>query len=137
MKLGVIKVQTNPKVCQGCRACEAICSMQHFGLVKPKASGINIRELKEPGKFSQTVCQQCIDMPCARACPENAIKRNTYSGAVVIEDNCTVCGKCAEACPIHAITMVEFEEGIKPVKCDLCGGSPQCISICPRQALEW
>lgn len=137
MKPGVVKVLTNPKSCQGCRACEAICSMQHFGIVNPNAAGIKIKELEELGKFSQIVCQQCIDMPCADACPDKAIKRNTYSGAVVIEDNCNACGKCADACPIHAIAIVELGEDKKAVKCDLCGGLPQCISMCPRQVLGW
>lgn len=137
MKPGVIKVVTNPKTCQGCRACEAICSLQHFGYVNPDATSIKIKELGEMGKFTQTVCQQCIDMECAKACPENAIVRNSYSGAVIINESCNGCGNCADACQIHAITIVEVDGTNKALKCDLCGGLPQCIAACPRQSLSW
>lgn len=137
MKPGVIKVSINPKACQGCRACESLCSLYHFGVVNPNATGIKISEQKELGKFKQIVCQQCIDMPCAEVCPEDAITRDSYSGAVVINDNCIGCGKCKEACPISAINIAELEGNKKAVKCDLCGGLPQCVSICPRQAIGW
>lgn len=137
MKAGVVKVITNSKSCQGCRACESICSLYHFNKINPKSTGIKIKELDEYGKFIQTVCQQCIDMPCAKVCEKNAISRNSYSGAVVIGDNCVGCGECAKACPINAIEIIQIDGDFKAFKCDLCGGVPQCVSICPRQALGW
>lgn len=137
MKPGVVKITTNPRVCQGCRACEATCSVFHFGLVNPFSTGIKIIELQELGKFKQIVCQQCIDMVCAQACPENAIVRNTYSGAVEINDQCNACGACIEACPINAITMISIDGKQRAFKCDLCGGAPQCVEVCPRQAIGW
>lgn len=137
MKPGVVKLNTHPKTCQGCRACEATCSAFHFGLVNPKATGIKIYELEELGKFKQVVCQQCIDMPCAVVCPTGAITRNRYSGAVEISAECNGCGNCIEACPIDAIQLAFIPTGLRAVKCDLCGGLPQCVSVCPRQALAW
>lgn len=137
MKPGVVKILANPKACQGCRACEAVCSLQHFGQVNPNATGIKINELNELGKFKQVICQQCIDMQCADVCPEKAITRDSYTGAVIIGESCSGCGACADACPIGAINIAEINGNRKAVKCDLCGGVPQCVAICPRQSLGW
>lgn len=137
MKPGVIKLKVNKEVCQGCRTCEAVCSLVHTDAVSPQTRGIQITELNQLGKFKITVCQQCLDMECAAACPVNAIARNAYSGAVEIGNSCTGCGECAIACPFNAIVMTDFGGDIKPFKCDLCGGLPECVSACPRQALSW
>lgn len=134
---GVVKVMTNARACQGCRACEAVCSLKHYGVVNPSATGIKITEGKVPGKFAQTICQQCIDMPCAAVCPVEAIQKDGFTGAVAILDTCTGCGACVEACPIHAIQMAEVADQVRAIKCDLCGGIPECVEICPRQALSW
>ncbi|MFA9422502.1 MAG: 4Fe-4S dicluster domain-containing protein [Sedimentibacter sp.] len=137
MKPGVIKIKTNNNVCQGCRTCEAVCSLVHTGAVSPQTRGIQITELDQLGKFRINVCQQCFDMECAAVCPVNAITRNAYSGAVEIGDSCIGCGECAVACPISAIVMTNFGGVAKPYKCDLCGGAPECVAACPRQALSW
>ncbi|MEL7649943.1 MAG: 4Fe-4S dicluster domain-containing protein [Sedimentibacter sp.] len=137
MKPGVIKIRTNKDVCQGCRSCEAVCSLVHTDAVSPVTVGIRIAEQNQLGKFKITVCQQCFDMPCAEACPVSIIARNAYSGAVEIGEGCTGCGACASACPFGAIMMADLEGDVKPYKCDLCGGLPQCVPACPRQALSW
>jgi len=137
MKPGVIKINTNKSVCQGCRSCEAVCSLVHTEAVSPQVRGIQVTELNELGKFKLTVCQQCSDMQCARVCPVECIKRNPYSGAVEIQEGCTGCGACAEECPIKAIVMVNLDNEVKAYKCDLCGGLPECVFACPRQALSW
>jgi Fe-S-cluster-containing hydrogenase component 2 len=137
MKLGTVRVSLNPAACQGCRACEAQCSLKNFGVVNPCLTGIKIQEQEELGKFKQIVCVQCEDMPCAASCPENAISRDGYSGAVNVTENCTGCGSCISAFPIGAIHLVEFEGKTRAFKCNLCGGQPQCVNICPRNAIGW
>lgn len=136
MKAGVVKVRVNPDLCQGCRACEAVCSLFHFGEINPAATGIKISE-HVFGHFKQNVCQQCIDMVCKDACGVGAISRDAYTGAVVISEKCIGCGKCAEACPVNAISMVNINGRKSAFKCDLCGGVPECVKICPRNALGW
>jgi Fe-S-cluster-containing hydrogenase component 2 len=76
-------------------------------------------------------------MPCSSVCPENFISRDGYSGAVIINDSCTGCGKCVPACPIGAINLIEIEGKVKAFKCNLCSGQPQCVNICPRNAIGW
>lgn len=137
MKPGVIKLKVNKEVCQGCRSCEAVCSLVHKEFVSPQFTGIKVKEQSTLGKFDLTVCQQCFDMPCATDCPVGCIDRNAYSGAVEIGESCIGCGICAEACPFHAIVMTAMDGEIRPFKCDLCGGLPECVPACPRQALSW
>ena len=47
-------------------------------------------------------------------------------------DKCTQCGECVDACPYGM--MEQYESGI-PYKCDLCDGSPVCVSECNFNAL--
>jgi len=49
------------------------------------------------------------------------------------EDKCVGCASCVDACPFGAIWMSQFD---KPLKCDLCGGDPECVQICPKHALS-
>ena len=49
------------------------------------------------------------------------------------ETKCNGCGLCQKACPYG---MIIFEEEQKKAsKCDLCGGKPQCVRVCPTNAL--
>jgi Fe-S-cluster-containing hydrogenase component 2 len=137
LKPGRVKLQLTAELCQGCRACEAVCSTYHLGFNNPFGTGIHIYEKAELGNFVQVACVQCVDMPCAEACPTGAIIHNSYSGAVEITDDCNLCGSCVDACPIHAIWIAPSQSIKKAVKCDLCGGLPQCVAVCPRQALAW
>ena len=123
MKPGVVKLKVNKEVCQGCRTCEAVCSLVHTEAVSPQFRGIQVKE--------------CFDIPCSKVCPSGCIARNAYSGAVEIGKDCVGCGACAEACPFEAIVMTELDGEIRPFKCDLCGGLPECVPACPRHALSW
>jgi len=70
------------------------------------------------------------------ACSVGAITRDPKTEAVVIDDEkCIRCKKCIEACPFDAIWF--SEETNKILKCDLCGGDPQCIKWCPINALKY
>ena len=52
---------------------------------------------------------------------------------------CTLCGKCIDICPQHAISYNPTRGNIEidPAKCNLCdGGQMQCAQICPTQVIK-
>ena len=93
-------------------------------------------------------CQNCLAASCQKVCPKNAI--SFVNGKSHIDpDKCIKCGKCAKACPYHAIIHLErpcqvacgmdaigSDEHCRAVidqdKCVSCG---QCLVSCPFGAI--
>ena len=50
---------------------------------------------------------------------------------VRIEDTCTACGLCADACPSDAITVGD----VAVVSADDCVDCGSCIDECPQEAI--
>ncbi len=93
-------------------------------------------------------CQNCLAASCQKVCPRGAISfRNNRS--YIDLDRCIRCGKCAKACPYHAIVHLERPcaascgmdaigvdaQGravIDQEKCVACG---QCLVSCPFGAI--
>ena len=48
--------------------------------------------------------------------------------AYKISDACIMCGACADACPVEAISEGDGKYVIDPNKCIDCGS---CASVCP------
>jgi Fe-S-cluster-containing hydrogenase component 2 len=48
-------------------------------------------------------------------------------------DECIGCEACVQACPFGAIIALED----KVVKCELCGGSPQCVRYCAAETIKY
>jgi Fe-S-cluster-containing dehydrogenase component len=129
--------------CVRCMGCEAICSFTKERLVNPELSRIKVipKELewiegKSKRIVSHVVCRQCPEVaPCMKACPvDGAMSRDEEWGTVLIDESkCTRCQECITACPFDAIWYDELNDKI--IKCDLCGGSPQCVEWCPVGAL--
>ena len=53
--------------------------------------------------------------------------------AFEITDKCTACGKCAESCPVEAISKGEERYVIDEEKCVECG---VCAGECPVEAIQ-
>ena len=49
------------------------------------------------------------------------------------ENKCTNCGKCAEVCPVEAISKGEKNHTIDEETCVSCG---QCTDECPVEAIS-
>ena len=141
-KLGFSEVNTrwrmtlvaNPQACTGCRICETVCSLSKTEDICPEMARIIIDREPFEGRFLPKICHQCSIPFCLNACPVFAITISDETGAVIIDDEkCTGCGLCEKACPYGMIIMGRNDK--KAFKCDLCGGEPRCVELCPSNSL--
>ena len=128
------KLAVIPELCPGCRICELVCAIEHFGVNNPKKSAIRVLvTYPHPVICMPIVCSQCKLPVCADACPVGALKRT--DGIVRLDTEvCISCLKCVEACPFGAIYAhgdVDY-----PIKCDMCSGEPKCVESCPKGAIR-
>ncbi len=90
--------------------------------------------------ITQDVCKQCPHpVPCANACPNDAIvMKGPENARVVDEEKCVGCKMCQRACPWEMLSFDDDKN--KATKCFLCDGKPKCVEACPAEALayvEW
>ncbi len=122
--------------CTGCRACEYACSFKHTGAFNRWDSRISISQFLEDFVFIPTVCTQCEDAYCVNVCPTGALSKNYETGVVEFDPNkCILCKQCTMACPWGSIKLNHM--GREIIKCDLCGGDPECVKVCHAGALEF
>ncbi len=143
---GQVPINGFPTDCVVCESCMNFCSHAHEGSAVPALSRIVIDPTeyewmmheKKLSTVKRTVCQQCPGVaPCMAACNvPGAMYRDKKTGAVIIEDDtCTNCRACENVCPYEAVWFVEAMD--KMIKCDLCGGKPECVEICPVGVLQY
>lgn len=155
------ELRFDEKLCAGCAYCEIACAQYHAGhaditacrnrfVLKPVLTftGLSALSANAPGhpqalstahfaEFSENeFCHQCASPECLDACPENAITVSPQTGARLVNQSlCVGCGECVDACPYGMIHLDENTE--TAVKCDLCGGDPQCAAWCPTGAISY
>ena len=93
-------------------------------------------------------CQNCLAASCQKVCPKDAI--SFVNGKSYIDpEKCIKCGKCAKACPYHAIihlerpcaaacgmdAIVSDEYGRATINQDKCVACGQCLVSCPFGAI--
>jgi carbon-monoxide dehydrogenase iron sulfur subunit len=132
-------IQVDIDKCIGCRTCEVACSLRNLGQSNPTRSRIRIIRYEKAGQYHNyvpMVCQQCSDPLCVASCPVKALSKNTVTGVVEVDqDNCVGCRVCTITCPIGGISIDPVTD--KAVKCDLCGGDPECVKYCDVEAIRY
>ena len=126
----------DPEKCTGCRICEVACSLHHERECNPAKSRIHILKWERSGLDVPMMCVQC-DLPvCELTCPVEAMRRDAKTDAILIDPEiCIGCKMCAIACPFGGIS-IDMEKR-RAVACDLCGGDPLCVKLCPTEALQY
>jgi len=125
-----------PEKCNNCLDCEKVCARIKTGREDPSRS--RIRTLKDlKGKYyGPVVCLQCSEPDCVNICPSGAIRKNPGTGVVSIDEKrCVRCLLCTLACPYSGI-FYSRKEG-RMIKCDHCGGDPECVKVCKPGALQY
>ncbi|RZN64254.1 MAG: 4Fe-4S dicluster domain-containing protein [Candidatus Methanoliparum thermophilum] len=118
--------------CTNCRLCVYACSFvktKKFSITKSR-----IKVLDKDHEVSVAVaCNHCEDAPCVAYCPTKALENN--EGIIKIhEEKCIGCGWCIIHCPVGAISF-DADKRVVAI-CDICDGDPECVKICPINALE-
>ncbi len=125
--------------CSGCGICEAECALSHGHAFDIWQSRIQSRHF-EPSLDIVSLCASCTDAPCITACPKEAgaLTRDRITGAIILnEAKCIGCRACVTACSKDRAGIIRMNRaGTKALGiCDLCGGDPACIKVCPEKCL--
>ncbi len=122
--------------CTGCRACEAVCVFFHDNALGTSSARVRIHKDEAEGLDEPRLCRLCDEPACVPSCPAGALRQDPELGTILLErDLCTSCGICATACPFGSVG-IDPRDG-RPLFCDLCGGSPACVSRCSPGALQF
>jgi len=112
------------------------CSLDNEGVFNPAKSRIKVFVFHNEGQFAPFTCTQCNEAWCMNACPVDAIQLDRNTGAkVVMDSQCVGCKVCTIACPFGTINY--NQDTGKVIKCDLCGGEPECVKACPTEAITY
>lgn len=99
-------------------------------------SRISVVAFEKTGFSFPAVCQQCSVAACMEVCPVGAINKDEATGAMKVNNAvCLRCKMCTIACPFGA-TFYDADHDLI-IKCDLCGGDPECVKFCPSGAISY
>jgi Fe-S-cluster-containing hydrogenase component 2 len=133
-------VLIDSSLCSGCRVCQLVCSLHKTGEIALDLSRIPVMASFLDVELRAMPCLQCEEAECMDACPVEAISIDAGTGAKVVDEElCIGCCSCVEACrEAHGAARIRFDESRQvAIKCDLCGGDPQCVRFCPMGALSY
>jgi ferredoxin len=147
---GSKSLQHFKKHCTACHLCVTHCPQQ---ILKPAGFNFGLNYAFKPHMvyYEMAFCNyECT--VCSEICPNGAIRRLTVDEKKVTQigiaqferDRCIVftdhtsCGACSEHCPVQAVRMEPFMDGltIPHVYEEFCIGCGGCESICPARPLK-
>lgn len=128
-KTKIVKtIRVDADKCNGCRACEMVCSAFH---AEPKYSSNNpersrIRLIREPFK------DMYVPVYAGEYTPAECAGRDKY---IIDGKEYEECAFCRASCPSRDL-FKEPDSGL-PLKCDMCEGEdePLCVKWCLVDAL--
>jgi benzoyl-CoA reductase subunit BamC len=127
-KIKTIKIDADR--CNGCRACEIICSAFHatpkYSSVNPARSRIRVITHRLKDIWLPVFAGEYAAAECAG--------RDVY---IIDGKEYDECGMCRAACPSRDL-FKEPDSGL-PLKCDLCEGEekPLCVKACLNDVLVY
>ena len=130
--------------CFGCNGCVAACANANqtpAGLLWRTVHKLPPHDGDHKTIYLSISCNHCENPPCVKACPANALTKNSSDGVVIHDpDKCLGCRYCQMACPYDAIKWDEASGVVS--KCNFCherlaeGREPACVETCFGGALK-
>lgn len=125
------RLKFNKADCIGCQLCSQVCSAYKEGEYVPSKARIAIETYYDNGNLKYAENFCILCGLCAKACPVGAITKGEY--IEVDFDKCIGCGICADKCPKKVVRI----RNDKAYICDTCKGDPNCVKTCPQHALTF
>lgn len=125
--------------CTRCGDCIAVCPVSAIVKASPQAGLAAGTPYIDP---AVQACVACEDMPCAAACPTEALsvpERGWVGyrmGSLELDpDRCIAfhgseCGVCARACPVGEKALAMDDDGRPVIKMEGCVGCGSCVRVC-------
>jgi carbon-monoxide dehydrogenase iron sulfur subunit len=66
-------VASDSAICGGCRRCELVCSLFHYGECNLELASVRVNKDAFSGEYEVETCRQCKEPECLSACPVEAI----------------------------------------------------------------
>jgi len=132
-----VRILTKNSLCSGCLSCMSTCSLTNERYSSLSSARIQVDLDVFEGNNVISICRQCKDPDCVKACPVNAIYQDTDLQIWRVDyDLCIGCRDCVAACRFSSMFFDPI--GDRVIKCELCGGSgePACVEACPTGALK-
>lgn len=125
--------------CTRCGKCTEVCPPHAIFPASPRSGLAAGTPVIDP---ALQPCVACDDMPCAAACPTDALilPERRWEGYAIgrlelVPETCiafqgVACGACANACPIGE-RAIALDDGGRPViKAEGCVGCGVCVRAC-------
>ena len=138
-----VKMWVDQERCDDCpdKPCLEACWVNRIGHLEDRW-GYRLAPLSAPIRLRKGraelagICNVCSTRPCQAKCPAQAFQKVAHgAGLRILPHRCIGCGLCLTACDQGNIWL-NLERG-RAVKCDLCGGEPECVRACPFEAIHF